>query len=76
VPPAITALLKSIASTLTTLFTTHPPHTIQRLAELILHPKQHYNTLASYLHALDRVVHVTSGAHIFPLNLSLGILAL
>jgi len=37
------------------------------LAELVLNPKQHYKTLPSYLHAVDRVVHVTSGAHIFPL---------
>ncbi len=50
-----------------TFFKTHPPHTIQRLAELLLTPTQHYRTLPSYLHALDRVVHVTSGAHTFPL---------
>ncbi|KAN0093596.1 hypothetical protein V8E51_016780 [Hyaloscypha variabilis] len=66
-PPQIQTLMTSITSTLTTLFTTHPPHTIQRLAELLLTPKQHYKTLPSYLHALDRVVHVTSGAHTFPL---------
>lgn len=59
--------MTSITSTLTTLFTKYPPHTIQRLAELLLAPKQHYKTLPSYLHALDRVVHVTSGAHTFPL---------
>ncbi|KAG0651736.1 hypothetical protein D0Z07_2032 [Hyphodiscus hymeniophilus] len=66
-PPQIQVLLTSITTTLTTLFQTHPPHTIQRLAELVLHPKQHYRSLPSYLHAVDRVVHVTSGAHIFPL---------
>ncbi|KAG4427208.1 hypothetical protein IFR05_017309, partial [Cadophora sp. M221] len=38
-----------------------------RLAELILEPTQHYRSLPAYLHALDRVVHVTSGAHTFPL---------
>jgi hypothetical protein len=59
--------MTSITTTLTTLFTKHPPHTVQRLAELLLTPKQHYKTLPSYLHALDRVVHVTSGAHTFPL---------
>jgi hypothetical protein len=59
--------MTSIISTLNTLFTKYPPHTIQRLAELLLNPKQHYKTLPSYLHALDRVVHVTSGAHTFPL---------
>lgn len=40
---------------------------MQRLAELILNPRAHYRTLPAYLHALDRVVHVTSGANIFPL---------
>jgi hypothetical protein len=66
-PPVILTLLNSIESTLTSLFTTYPPHTIQRLAELLLKPKHHYRTLPSYLHALDRVVHVTSGANVFPL---------
>jgi hypothetical protein len=66
-PPQILTLLSSIANNLITLFKNHPPHTIQRLAELILEPRLHYQTLPSYLHALDRVVHVTSGAHVFPL---------
>lgn len=66
-PPQIQTLMTSIISTLNTLFTKYPPHTIQRLAELLLTPKLHYQTLPSYLHALDRVVHVTSGAHTFPL---------
>ena len=66
-PPQIQTLMTSITSTLNSLFTKYPPHTIQRLAELLLSPKQHYKTLPSYLHALDRVVHVTSGAHTFPL---------
>jgi len=52
---------------LNTHFSKNPPHTVQRLAELILTPKQHYKTLPSYLHAVDRVVHVTSGANTFPL---------
>jgi hypothetical protein len=43
-----------------------PPHTIQRLAELILYPKKHYNTLPAYLRAVDRVTSVTSSADIFP----------
>ena len=50
-------------------FTTHPPHTIQRVAELILTPKCHYRSLTSYLHALDRVVHVTSPSSTYPLPL-------
>ncbi|PVH69587.1 hypothetical protein DL98DRAFT_522105 [Cadophora sp. DSE1049] len=66
-PTPIQDLVTSITSTLTTLFTKNPPHTIQRLAELILQPTQHYRSLPAYLHALDRVVHVTSGAHTFPL---------
>jgi hypothetical protein len=66
-PLQLQQVYTSITSTLTSLFTKYPPHTIQRLAELILSPKEHYRTLASYLHALDRVVHVTSGAHTFPL---------
>jgi hypothetical protein len=59
--------LNSITETLTTYFSVYPPHTIQRLSELILEPKNHYRTLFSYLHAVDRVVHVTSGANIYPL---------
>ncbi|KAG5963886.1 hypothetical protein E4U58_003324 [Claviceps cyperi] len=49
------------------LFDKNPPNTIQRLAELILQPKAHYRNLAPYLHALNRVVRVTSGANIYPL---------
>lgn len=48
-------------------FTTYPPHTIQRLAELIISPRAHYKALASYLHAVDRVVQVTSGTSTYPL---------
>lgn len=48
-------------------FETHAPHTIQRLAEMILHPRAHYKALASYLHAVDRVVRVTSGTDTYPL---------
>lgn len=70
-PPQIIALLSSITETLTTYFSTYPPHTIQRLSELLLQPKRHYRTLPSYLHAVDRVVHVTSGANVFPLPAAL-----
>jgi hypothetical protein len=48
-------------------FNSYPPHTIQRLAELILNPRAHYKALASYLHAVDRVVQVTSGTDTYPL---------
>ncbi|KAK1969424.1 hypothetical protein LY78DRAFT_654148 [Colletotrichum sublineola] len=65
-PVQIVAMLEEIKSVLST-FPKYPPHTIQRLAELVLEPHRHYRHLASYLHAVDRVVHVTSGANIYPL---------
>ena len=61
-------MLDEITSTLRS-FKIHPPHTIQRIAELILTPRNHYRTLTSYLHALDRVVHVTSPSSTYPLPL-------
>jgi hypothetical protein len=61
-------LLDSIKSTLKTFFASKPPHTIQRLAELVLRPNAHYRTLPAYLRAVDRVVSVTSTADIFPLQ--------
>ncbi|KAI9837090.1 MAG: hypothetical protein M1819_000741 [Sarea resinae] len=66
-PPALLSLLSSIKTTLTSQFAASPPHTIQRLAELLLHPRTYYRTLPSYLRALDRVVTVSSGADLFPL---------
>jgi hypothetical protein len=48
-------------------FPENPPHTIQRLAELVLQPKQRYKFLPTYLRALDRVVSVSSPTTIFPL---------
>lgn len=66
-PPQLISLLRSIENTLQTTFSRSPPHTIQRLAELLLHPRTHYRSLPSYLRALDRVVSVSSGADIFPL---------
>lgn len=59
-------LLNSIRSTIRSYFTSKPPHTIQRLAELILRPNSHYRTLPAYLRAVDRVVSVTSSADAFP----------
>lgn len=44
-----------------------PPHTIQRLSELILRPRAHYKAVATYLHAVDRVVMVTSSTDAYPL---------
>jgi len=60
-------MLSSIQQMLRTSFSTSPPHTIQRFAELILQPRDHYRTLPPYLRALDRVVTVSSGTDIFPL---------
>ncbi|KAF4504373.1 hypothetical protein G6O67_008530 [Ophiocordyceps sinensis] len=48
-------------------FTADAPHTVQRLAELVLQPRAHYRALATYLHAVDRVVQVTSGTGVYPL---------
>lgn len=62
-------LLNSIRSTMRSYFTSKPPHTIQRLAELILRPTTHYRTLPAYLRAIDRVVTVTSSADNFPLQM-------
>ncbi|KAK2785718.1 hypothetical protein FQN52_008267 [Onygenales sp. PD_12] len=70
-PPPLVAILASIKSTLKSSFSSKPPHTIQRLAELILRPTLHYRTLPAYLRAVDRVVSVSSGADIFPLPLSM-----
>lgn len=66
-PPQITAMLAEITGVLTETFHTYPPHTIQRLSELVLEPRKHYKSLPAYLHAVDRVVHVTSGNNIYPL---------
>ncbi|KAJ0122444.1 hypothetical protein J7T55_002957 [Diaporthe amygdali] len=66
-PPQIVAMIAEINGVLNESFHTYPPHTIQRLAELVLQPRQHYKSLPSYLHAVDRVVHVTSGNNSYPL---------
>ncbi|KAI4136613.1 MAG: hypothetical protein LQ341_005525, partial [Variospora aurantia] len=66
-PPQLLSLLSSIKSNLRTSFPEAPPHTAQRLAELVLRPRPHYRTLPSYLRALDRVVSVSSPSSVFPL---------
>lgn len=66
-PPPLLSLLQTIQSTLSHSFPASPPHTAQRLAELLLRPRTHYRTLPSYLRALDRIVSVASPASIFPL---------
>ncbi|CEO60076.1 hypothetical protein PMG11_04719 [Penicillium brasilianum] len=67
-PPPLALLLGSIRSSVQSFFVAKPPHTIQRLAELILRPTAHYKTLPAYLRAVDRVVSVTSGADVFPFS--------
>ncbi|KAJ5709708.1 Protein phosphatase 4 core regulatory subunit R2 [Penicillium malachiteum] len=67
-PQPLALLLKSARAAINSFFVDKPPHTIQRFAELILHPTAHYRTLPAYLRAVDRVVSVTSGADIFPFN--------
>lgn len=60
-------MLSDITSYLKSTFSTYPPHTIQRILELVTNPKRHYRSLTTYLHALDRVVRVTSGLNVYPL---------
>ena len=57
----------SIRTALSTNFSKGAPHTIQRLAELVLEPKRKYKFLPAYLRALDRVISVSSSNIIFPL---------
>lgn len=57
----------SIRTALSKNFGKNAPHTIQRLAELILEPKKRYRFLPPYLRALDRVVSVSSPNTLFPL---------
>ncbi|EAA59833.1 hypothetical protein AN3625.2 [Aspergillus nidulans FGSC A4] len=71
-PAPLLLILQSIQSTLRSLFSSKPPHTIQRLAELILRPNAHYRTLPAYMRALDRVVSVTSTADVFPFPMQSG----
>lgn len=65
-PKQLDDMLTAITSHLES-FPAYPPHTIQRLAELVLRPRAHYKALAPYLHAVDRVIMVTSGADTYPL---------
>ncbi|EKV07419.1 Protein phosphatase 4 core regulatory subunit R2 [Penicillium digitatum] len=65
-PPPLASLLSAIRSSIKSFFVNKPPHTIQRLAELVLYPTKHYRTLPAYLRAVDRVVSVTSSADVFP----------
>ncbi|EMR10723.1 hypothetical protein PNEG_00873 [Pneumocystis murina B123] len=53
-------LFDRIKNVLLSNFLTHPPHTVQRLAELLLTPKLHYNSLSKYLRAVEKTLMVTS----------------
>jgi hypothetical protein len=48
-------------------FQIYPPHTMQRIAELILWPRREYQFLPPFLQALYRTVHVSSDTSMFPL---------
>ncbi|OJD35850.1 protein phosphatase 4 core regulatory subunit r2 protein [Diplodia corticola] len=66
-PSELAGLHASIAGALRKQFAKEPPYTVQRLAELVLHPRAHYRFLPPYLRALDRVVSVSSATTVFPL---------
>ena len=65
--PEIIAMIASIKGTLSTTFSTAPPHTVQRLAELLQKPNQHYHSLPKFLRAVQRVISVSSTIDQFPL---------
>ncbi|EXJ87316.1 hypothetical protein A1O3_04275 [Capronia epimyces CBS 606.96] len=72
-PPLVLQIFNSVTHTLRTSFFQRPPHTVQRLAELVLYPTKHYKTLPAWLRAVDRVVSVSSTADIFPLSDTLAV---
>jgi hypothetical protein len=54
-------------------FKEDPPHTIQRIAELVLRPRRDYRYLPPYLQALNRALSVSSTTKAFPLpNTTIG----
>ncbi|KAI5800623.1 PPP4R2-domain-containing protein [Pyronema domesticum] len=65
--PSADPHLLSLKTTLSDSFPLAPPHTVQRLAELLLQPKQHYTSLPKFIRALERVLSVTSTTERFPL---------
>ncbi|KAF8416492.1 hypothetical protein EV426DRAFT_417911 [Tirmania nivea] len=65
--PEIVIMIASIKDTLTTTFSTAPPHTVQRLAELFQKPNEHYRSLPKFLRAVQRVISVSSTTDQFPL---------
>jgi hypothetical protein len=69
-PQDVTNFYSTIRATLSKNFAKQPPHTVQRLAELVLEPRKRYKFLPPYLRALDRVVSVSSPLSLFPLPLA------
>lgn len=65
--PEILAMIASINDTLNMTFSTAPPHTVQRLAELLQRPNEHYRSLSKFLRAIQRVISVSSTVDQFPL---------
>jgi len=65
--PDIVIMIATIKETLTTTFSTAPPHTVQRLAELFQKPNEHYRSLPKFLRAVQRVISVSSTTDQFPL---------
>ena len=66
-PPDLLSLYNTSIGMLRNDLARSPPYTVQRLAEIVLHPKKHYRFLPSYLRALDRIVSVSSPVSDFPL---------
>lgn len=66
-PPELLESFCYIQETLLSQFKDYPPHTLQRLAELVLEPRRQYRYLPPYLNALERVISVSSGTNAFPL---------
>lgn len=51
-------------------FQEYPPYTIQRVAELAAHPREHYKDMGKYLRALNRSLSVSSTTNDFLLSSS------
>ncbi|KAK6431719.1 hypothetical protein LTR95_012119 [Oleoguttula sp. CCFEE 5521] len=66
-PPDLLAIYNFSTHLLQRDFAHSPPYTLQRLAELVLHPRQHYTRLSPFLRALDRIISVSSPLSDFPL---------
>lgn len=47
-------------------FEGYPPFTIQRICELMIHPKKNFRYLGKYLRAVERTLLVTSTIDVFP----------